>query len=174
MSTIEHLKGNHNDCLIHKYTAFVWDIGIQYDEAAKTLFAILDKRTNDFDLTFNNATTNFNESFHREQLKFGSKNIVFPKSQIIRDQLSVLHHNEGPQFALELREMLELPKLDQENEIKLKRNHNIRQDILEKRKSFEYRQKEKIYRREKKAKNKKNKKGDYRSSSDSDTYSDSY
>lgn len=121
MNSIEHLKGNHNDCLIHKYTAFVWDIGIRYDEAAKTLFAILDKRTNDFDLTFRNATTNFNESFHWKQLKFGTKNIVFPKSQIIRDQLSVLHHNEGPQFALELREMLELPKLNQENEIKKKK-----------------------------------------------------
>ena len=54
--------------------------------------------------------------------------------------------------------MLELNKLDQENEIKLKRKHKIRQEMLEKRKSFEYRHKEKTYRREKKAKNKKNKK----------------
>ena len=44
LNTIEHLKGNHNDCLIHKYTAFVWDIGIQYDEAAQKLFDNLKKK----------------------------------------------------------------------------------------------------------------------------------
>lgn len=170
LNTIKHLKGNHDNCLIHRYTTFVWDIGIQYDEAAQKLFAILDKRTKDFDLIFRNATTNFNESFHLEQLKFGSKSISFPKSQIIRYQLSVLH----PQFVIELRDRFGLPKLDQENELKLIRNHNCGQDKLETRKTFEYRQKDKIYRREKKEKNKKNKKGDYRTSTDSDEYSDSY
>lgn len=54
------------------------------------------------------------------------------------------------------------------NDTKIKKIHEERRQILDTRKSPEYREINKQYRRNKKASNKKVKKGDYRSSSDSE------
>ena len=174
LNTVEHLRGNHRFCLIHKETKFAWIAGLFNDEAAAKLFQIQEKRMNDFDLTVRNATTNFIEAFHQEQLKFGTKSTVFPISQITRDHLAVLNHNEGPMFILELRKRLGLPELMFNNDIKIQQIHDDRKKTLETRKTLEYRMKNKQYRKAKKESNRKIKKGDYRSSSNSPDPSESF
>ena len=46
-STVGHLTGDHSQCLDHKPTSFVWQIGVDNPEAALKLQEILDKRVND-------------------------------------------------------------------------------------------------------------------------------
>lgn len=35
LNTIDHIKGNHQNCLIHKLTQFKWAIGILNDQHPK-------------------------------------------------------------------------------------------------------------------------------------------
>lgn len=166
LNTVSHLLGDHNNCLYHKETKFVWKIGVQYSDAAETLYFILLDRLNDFDNVTYLGTTQQNESFHREQLLFGSKKVncqrAIALSQITRDYLAVLKHNEGTEFEFELRNRLELPTLNPKNQSLIKRIQYEREKNSEIRGTDEYRKSFNIYRKKKSALNKKSKFGDYK------------
>lgn len=80
---------HHDDCLYHKPTKFVWQTGLQHDDCAEVLYYILLERVADFDEVTYGGTTQQNESFHKEQLSYGGKDILFPRSQIMRDYLAL-------------------------------------------------------------------------------------
>lgn len=162
LNTVSHLLGNHTNCLYHKETKFVWNIGVQYSEAAEKLYFILLDRLDDFDDVTYLGTTQQNESFHREQLLFGNKNVNCPISQITRDYLAVLKHNEGTEFEFELRNRLELPILNPKNQSLIKRIQYEREKNSEIRGTDDYRKSFNIYRKKKSAMNKKSKFGDYK------------
>lgn len=72
---------------------------------------ILLQKIDDFFLVIYGSTQS-NEAFHKEQLSFCSKDVLYPRSQITRDYRALLSQNEGPVYELELRNRLHLPNLD--------------------------------------------------------------
>lgn len=167
-NTVEHLKGNHKKCLPHKNTNFTWTNGIFYPDVAKKLKEILDKKLSDFDDVVPLGNTQKNESFHKEQLIFGDKSINCPVSQITRDKLAVLHHNEGPIFQLEMRNRLDLPPLDYKNNLIINTWQKERMNNSIERSTPEYRIQEALYRKDKSKRNKNPKNGDYKPKEDSE------
>lgn len=111
-TTVNHLLGDHDGCLPHTPTDFIWFTGHEFPSTAIKLKEILEKKEKDFDEVTFNCNTNLNESFHREQLVYSPKNLYFPVSQETRDYLAILRHNEGPAFELELRKRLNLNEID--------------------------------------------------------------
>lgn len=170
LNTVSHLLGDHNKCLYHKETEFVWTIGVQYPEAAETLYFILLDRVNDFDDVIYLGTTQQNESFHREQLLFGNKTVYCPKSQITRDYLAVLNHNEGMNFEFELRNRLGLPELSLNNQLIIQKMQDKKEENSEIRSTVEYRKSFNIYRKKKSARNKKCPFGDYKPPEEEDCF----
>lgn len=99
---------------------------------------------------------------------YGPKNIRFPKSQVIRDNLAVLRYNEGISFEFELRKRLNLKPLDWRNHLIIEKMSDDREKKVEIRKTPEFRSKKFVYRKSKAAKNKKQK-GDYKPNEEEST-----
>lgn len=141
MNTVEHFLGYHLECIPHEQTNYVWEVGINFPEDAVQLFIILEQRLSDFELVDYRANTQKNESFHQVQLCYGPKNIRFPKSQVIRDNLAVLRYNEGISFEFELRRRLNLKLLDWRNHLIIEKMSDDREKMVEIRKTPEFRSK---------------------------------
>ena len=171
-NTVEHLLGDHSNCIEHQPTDYAWITGINYPEAAVQLFIILEKRIDDFDLVKYNINTQKNESFHQVQLCYGAKNIRCPRSQETRDMLAVLRYNEGISFELELRKRLGLKQLSGKNQSIIQKMSYKQEDLSQLRKSPNFIQKKFDYRRMKSIKNKKQK-GDYKPKNDDEEESSS-
>lgn len=167
-STVGHLIGDHSECIPHEPCQIGWKIGVENPVVAVKLNEILDKRTNDFDLTMFKATTNLNESFHNEQLIYDDKTVSFPISQEIRDKLALLRHNEGLMFEIQLRKKLNLPDLEPANLMKITAMDSTREETKIIRHTTVYRNIERIYRKHLSESHKKQKLGDYKRDTDSD------
>lgn len=161
-STVGHLTGDHSQCIPHDPTDFVWETGVENPLVAVKLKEILDKRTNDFDLTIYRTTTNLSESFHNEQLIYDDKTVSFPISQELRDKLALLRHNEGLMFENQLRKRLNLPDLEPDNLMKIVVMDAIREETKLLRHTTVYRNTERLYRKNLSESHKKQKPGDYR------------
>lgn len=57
MNTVEHFLGYHLECIPHEQTNYVWEVGINFPEAAVQLFIILEQRLDDFELVDHRANT---------------------------------------------------------------------------------------------------------------------
>lgn len=67
---------NHNDCIPHKPTNFVWYIGLENENVRYKHKEILDKKMSDFNDVVYNYNTNLNQPFHKEQLIYGFKRLL--------------------------------------------------------------------------------------------------
>ena len=110
------MKGDHNFCLLHEHTDYIWEYGIEHPEVSAKLDEIINYRSSDFDKVTKGASTQANESFHQTQLKFGDKRCRFPASQEIRDNFAIRSWNESEAFDTEMRKRLHLPDLDPKQE----------------------------------------------------------
>lgn len=175
LNTVSHLLGYHENCLYHKYSEFCQKIGLEHDECAEKLYFILLARVNDFDGVIYGGSTQQNESFHKVQLSFGGKDVVYPRSQITRDYFALLKYNEGPKFEFEMRKRLHLPELDLYNQEKIQNEQENAEAMKVMLKKPEYQKKMRKYKKKKASLNK-SQKGDYKppenESSDDDSSED--
>ena len=162
MNVVEHLLGNHSNCLQHDPTSYIWKEGLDNPEVALKLKEILENRISDFENIVAGCATQKSESFHRIQLIFGDKSLRFPVSQEIRDYLAILHQNEGETYIRELRDRLKIRSFQIKQNAIIQRRIDERLRNSEIRRTFEYRKHEAKYRSEKSKSNKKSKLGDYK------------
>lgn len=166
-NTVSHLVGNHQNCLYHKPTDYVWEVGLKYEECAETLYFILLQKIDDFYQVTYGGSTQSNEAFHKEQLSFCSKDVLYPRSQVTRDYMALLRHNEGPVYELELRKRLHLPNLDFNYQVQIENEQEEREGKKIMRRSLPYKKQFNSYRKKKSEMNKYTK-GDYKPSEEED------
>ena len=161
-NVVDHLLGNHENCLPHEETMYVWNEGVEHPKISEKLREILKKREDDFDNVAPGCATQQSEAFHRIQLIFGNKALRFPVSQQIRDYLAVLLQNEEETFLDEIRDRLKLKEYVEKHGVILQNKIEERIKKRAKRRTAEYKKYKAKSIREKLKSNKKRMIGDYK------------
>lgn len=159
-NAIEHYKGNHQNCLPHKASNYIWKFNND-NEALLYLEQFL-KQTSFILLKCNPPySTQLNECYHAIKSHYLNKEVAWKKTAFARLCCSILDFNGVENWRFELRKRLKLPELHPYVISRINEVEKERLSILKQRRSYDYQLKERTRRREIKKKEQKKDKSEY-------------